>query len=322
MKEFIAKIRQRYNPSSRWTEVDPVLDAGEIGIESDTGFFKFGNGHNKWTELGYAMTHATVEVDETLETRGQAADAKATGDRLEYLESYVYEVKGGLGGTITINQLFTEDEEEIIQPKDKNYTAEIGKEFIKAEIKWTMNEMPKGVCLYLPGSSEAIPLVDEENNPKQNGTYIYEASINGLSRTTWKWKLEMLNSFGKKESKEATLQYYRYLYYGSYNPEEEITSDLIGQKNKEPLSKGTSAEATVRIAAGEQPFIALPESFGTPNVAIIKDGASGSMIPEFVKEIFLPVYNENSAIKYYVWNYSAPPTTGDSWKVSLSKKGG
>jgi hypothetical protein len=89
MKELIAKIRQRYNPSQLWYDHNPILDRGEMGIESDTGFFKFGDGVTEWRELRYALSRATVEVDKELETEGQAADAKATGERLEYLEAYV-----------------------------------------------------------------------------------------------------------------------------------------------------------------------------------------------------------------------------------------
>jgi hypothetical protein len=37
-----------------WTSANPVLFAGELGLETDTGKFKFGNGSTAWTGLGYA----------------------------------------------------------------------------------------------------------------------------------------------------------------------------------------------------------------------------------------------------------------------------
>ena len=34
--------------------VNPVLLAGELGLETDTGKFKFGDGTNAWNNLSYA----------------------------------------------------------------------------------------------------------------------------------------------------------------------------------------------------------------------------------------------------------------------------
>lgn len=46
---------QRYNTAATWSEADPVLKAGEIGIESDTGCMKVGDGISSWSELDYAI---------------------------------------------------------------------------------------------------------------------------------------------------------------------------------------------------------------------------------------------------------------------------
>jgi len=47
-------IPLRYLISTRWTETNPVLLAGEVGIESDTTYFKFGDGETPWNDLPYA----------------------------------------------------------------------------------------------------------------------------------------------------------------------------------------------------------------------------------------------------------------------------
>ena len=54
MKELKVTIRQRYNEASTWERINPVLQAGEIGIESNTGKFKCGDGRRTWLELDYA----------------------------------------------------------------------------------------------------------------------------------------------------------------------------------------------------------------------------------------------------------------------------
>lgn len=48
-------MKQHRGLAAAWTSNDPVLAAGEIGIESDTNKCKFGNGANTWSELPYAI---------------------------------------------------------------------------------------------------------------------------------------------------------------------------------------------------------------------------------------------------------------------------
>lgn len=48
------RIQVRRGTASQWTSVNPILAAGEMGVESDTNLFKFGNGTSTWTALAYA----------------------------------------------------------------------------------------------------------------------------------------------------------------------------------------------------------------------------------------------------------------------------
>ena len=49
------RMQQRRGTASQWTTADPVLNAGEIGFESDTGKFKIGDGTNHWDDLNYFL---------------------------------------------------------------------------------------------------------------------------------------------------------------------------------------------------------------------------------------------------------------------------
>ena len=40
--------------AARWTSVNPILAAGELGLETDTQKMKFGDGTNHWADLPYA----------------------------------------------------------------------------------------------------------------------------------------------------------------------------------------------------------------------------------------------------------------------------
>jgi hypothetical protein len=48
------RIQVRRGTASEWTTANPVLAAGEMGVETNTNLFKFGNGSSTWTALSYA----------------------------------------------------------------------------------------------------------------------------------------------------------------------------------------------------------------------------------------------------------------------------
>jgi hypothetical protein len=50
---LLAFQKQRRDTAANWTSINPVLLAGEIGIESNTGYWKVGNGSTPWTGLAY-----------------------------------------------------------------------------------------------------------------------------------------------------------------------------------------------------------------------------------------------------------------------------
>ena len=54
------RIQVRRGTAAQWTAANPVLEAGEIGFESDTNLFKFGNGDDAWTLLEYAAADYTA----------------------------------------------------------------------------------------------------------------------------------------------------------------------------------------------------------------------------------------------------------------------
>jgi hypothetical protein len=50
------RMQQRRGTALQWTTANPVLGAGEIGFESDSGKFKIGDGTNTWSNLDYFLT--------------------------------------------------------------------------------------------------------------------------------------------------------------------------------------------------------------------------------------------------------------------------
>ena len=53
MSTITARVQQRRDTAANWTAANPVLLAGEVGWETDTGKAKLGNGTTAWTGLAY-----------------------------------------------------------------------------------------------------------------------------------------------------------------------------------------------------------------------------------------------------------------------------
>ncbi len=53
MSNIYAHLQNRRGDASLWTSTNPVLEAGEIGLELDTGRVKFGDGTSAWNSLLY-----------------------------------------------------------------------------------------------------------------------------------------------------------------------------------------------------------------------------------------------------------------------------
>lgn len=58
--EYTFRLRQ--DVAADWTSINPVLLAGEPGIELDTGKMKVGDGINAWTSLPYYLTQPHIQV--------------------------------------------------------------------------------------------------------------------------------------------------------------------------------------------------------------------------------------------------------------------
>lgn len=56
------RMIQRRGTYQEWFDTNPLLGAGEIGFESDTGKFKIGNGSTNWNDLGYFVNQDQVTI--------------------------------------------------------------------------------------------------------------------------------------------------------------------------------------------------------------------------------------------------------------------
>ena len=85
-KTLNTRIQIRNDLAATWTEKNPVLLKGEMGVETDTRKIKIGDGLNKWSALGYSGADvADIEkviadnrdTTYSLEPTGEQTDAQA-----------------------------------------------------------------------------------------------------------------------------------------------------------------------------------------------------------------------------------------------------
>ena len=61
------QIQFRRDTAAAWTAANPTLAAGELGLETDTSYYKIGNGSTAWTSLAYG-TIAGVPASNSITT--------------------------------------------------------------------------------------------------------------------------------------------------------------------------------------------------------------------------------------------------------------
>jgi len=107
--------QQRYDTAANWTAANPTLAAGELGIESDTKYFKVGDGSTAWVSLAYATPtqfsgypFSTVDI----------ADDAITGDKLSNDITVANDLT--VSGNLTVNGTTTTIESTTVAVDDKN----------------------------------------------------------------------------------------------------------------------------------------------------------------------------------------------------------
>ena len=145
-----AKQKQRTDTASNWSSSNPTLLSGELGIESDTGKVKVGDGSTAWSSLAYTsfgglpktggtMTGAILGDNSTsASTPGYAFDGDANTGLLRTGADAVALVTGGtaavsvdssqnviLAANLTVNGTTTTIDTQNLDVEDKNIT--IGK---------------------------------------------------------------------------------------------------------------------------------------------------------------------------------------------------
>lgn len=87
-KELKVRVKHAYLSANEWVNKNPILQAGELGFESNTRKYKIGDGITKWSNLSYASGSGDIIVDSTLSPTStnplqNKAIYSALGDKLD-----------------------------------------------------------------------------------------------------------------------------------------------------------------------------------------------------------------------------------------------
>ena len=124
----ITQIQIRRGTAASWTSTNPTLAAGELGLETDTGLWKVGNGSTAWTSLSYATGYAPVNFNAqsgttytlvlsdatkvvalsnasaiTLTVPPSSSVAFATGTQIQLIQDGAGQVTVAAGSGVTVN---------------------------------------------------------------------------------------------------------------------------------------------------------------------------------------------------------------------------
>ena len=79
-KTLNTRIQIRNDLAATWTEKNPVLLKGEMGVETDTRKIKIGDGLNKWSDLGYSGADVADIEKVIADNRDTTYSLKPTGE--------------------------------------------------------------------------------------------------------------------------------------------------------------------------------------------------------------------------------------------------
>ena len=74
------QIQFRRATAAEWTAANTILAAGELGLETDTTFYKIGTGSTAWTSLAYGSIQGALAANAV--TTAKILDANVTAAKL------------------------------------------------------------------------------------------------------------------------------------------------------------------------------------------------------------------------------------------------
>lgn len=175
----------------------------------------------------------SLNIDTTLTIEGNAADAKATGDRLYTIESQVADLMYK-----AIN---------IVSFTNSVKSVERGSTVTDVELNWNINKVPSSLIL----DSESID------------ASLTKVVLSDLSIKTDKfWTLKAIDERGAISTKTTKIAFMNRIYYGAKENPEAYDSDFIMSLSNKPLSSSKISSFSVTSEKSQYVYYCLPVNMG------------------------------------------------------------
>ena len=306
--EVSARMAQRYDTAAQWINENPILLAGEVGIESDTGYIKVGNGSAQWIGLAYVSglgaeipvsRLADGDARQLLQTDAAGTGVEWTSDvdvpgTLDVTGAATFDANVTIEGDLTVNGTTTTIDTETLLVKDKNIemavvttptdeTADGGGitlkgatdktiNWINATDAWTSSER-----FDFPAGTAAAPSIilngDVNSGIYQPGADQVAISTNGTGRLF----IDASGNIKITNGQYQALSHKLFGYSGSYGA----------------LVVGAGGDNYGNVSLGVDLSAISGDSFNGQNQVIFP--ATGGLIPNNAGDNFVGFYHRNSS---------------------------
>lgn len=315
-KTINTKIQIRNDVASAWTSANPVLMKGEMGIESDTKKFKFGDGTTEWNNLGYASTDE-VTIDAALNAESEnPVQNKVVNEAVHYtndtpIVTAIGSIKAGdTFDNMSIQDVLTKILYPYVKPtasisvKPNGGTYEKGTSVAVTELKVTVGKKSSAIAKVEAKQGSTV-ITTLTSDVAAGGTFnmLPTDGITLTANATFSGVVTDVDN-GSASANSSAFTFVDPYFYGVVATGTTITSDVVLGLTKD--IKGKGSKTYTYTTAGSCMVIAYPAAHGNLKSAL--DPNKFENIASFTKhEVTVACTSGNVA--YYVYVKEASTVT-------------
>lgn len=317
-------IQFRNDTKDVWESKNPVLARAEMGLEIDTGKFKFGNGVDVWTDLDYSSSEEIV-VDAILNaTSENPVQNKVVNEAVHYTnDTPTITAIGGVASGSTFNNVpITEMLTKILYPYTKPTISisvtpnggvyEKGTSVSVTALKVTATKKSSDIASVVAKQGSTV-ITTLTENVAEGGTFnvLPSGGISLTANTTFTGTVTDVDN-GSNSASTSQFNFVDPYYYGVIADGTVIDGTIVNSLTKDIKAKGTKSYSYT--TEGECMVIAYPASYGVIKSAL--DPNNFENIASYTKHEVEVTTASGVKVSYYVYVKTVSTVTDFTIKYS------